>query len=113
MNQINFRDFYQKALIPIGENERKRSIHIDKGWRKAPLNITHYLIAIEGIEETPDNEKYHWKASVYLADSEGSFYSEKPIYHSEYYTSIHCAYSAARKLEEAGKAGHLLARYFH
>ncbi|MBB6443653.1 hypothetical protein [Bacillus benzoevorans] len=113
MNQINFSDFYQKALIPMGKNEQKRSVQIDKDWRAAPLTITHFLIAIEGKAETTDAEKYHWKVSIYLADSEGSFYSEKPIYHSEYYKSIHCAFSAARKLEEAGKAGHLLARYFH
>lgn len=113
MNSINFSDFYRKALIPIEANERKKNIHMDKGWRTEPLNITHYLIAIEGNEENSDSKKYRWKASVYLADSDGSFYSEKAIYHSEYYTSIHCAFLAARKLEEAGKNGHLLVRYFH
>nr|WP_295970175.1 hypothetical protein [uncultured Bacillus sp.] len=113
MNHIHYKEFYTKALIPIGENEKKWIGPFNKGWRDTPLDISHYLIAMEGNIENENSEKYHWKISVYPADSEGTFYNEIPLYTSQYYTSLHCAFSAANKLESAGKAGQLFVRYLY
>lgn len=90
MHFSTYREFYQKALIPIGAKDRSSLLEVE--------SLTHWLIAIEGRPRAED-EYYLWEVAIYPADLEGSFNWHKPLYKSSLYDSIDNANKAAKNLE--------------
>ncbi len=77
MKTPNYHDFYQKALIPIGFNDRTELEKSDVAYSYSPA--THWLIAVEG-EQLPQAKIYfHWKVSIYPANSEGDLIGKTHI----------------------------------
>ncbi|WP_102271652.1 hypothetical protein [Cytobacillus massiliigabonensis] len=104
MNVANYRDFYQKALIPIGLNDLYHFKEISGNNHLIP---THWLIALEGQLKDIENEFYTWIVSIYPSDSNGSFSWNASCYTSSIYHCIHQAYEHANELERTGKNGQL------
>jgi len=97
MQTPNYRDFFQKALIPIGLNDRKSLKESEKEIYGLPS--THWLIALEG-EQLPQIEEYfHWKVSIYPSNLEGAFPWLRPFYTSETVETFDQAIELARVLE--------------
>ncbi|MFJ7728847.1 hypothetical protein ACIQXV_22310 [Neobacillus sp. NPDC097160] len=78
MKTPNYHDFYQKALIPIGLNDRMSLQESESFYSDSPS--THWLIAVEGVQLPQPNIYYNWKVSIYPADGEGDFNWRKPYY---------------------------------
>lgn len=104
MNMANYRDFYQKALIPIGLNDL---YHFKESARHKHTIPTHWLIALEGHLKDRENEFYTWIVSIYPSDSNGSFSWNTSCYTSSIFNCIHQAYEHANVLERSGKNGQL------
>ncbi len=102
MSYPNFRDFYQKALIPIGLNDRTAFSANDISF--PALLSTHWLIALEG-EENPEQQRdyYYWKVSIYSANAEGNFNWDQAFYTSPPIDSIDEAIKLARTVETYSK----------
>ena len=100
MNALNYKDFYQKALIPIGEKDYyffKETTH------SIPSTHSHWLIALVGELKDIEKEFYCWKVTIYPADSNGSFSWKSPCYSSSLFDCIHMAYNHALELENFSK----------
>jgi hypothetical protein len=98
MHFSSYREFYHKALIPMGENDRTSLLPVDS-------SLTHWLIALEGQPRADDY--YLWEVSIYPADVEGCFNWHSPLYKSSLYDSIDGAYKAAQVLEQFSKKDEL------
>lgn len=96
MNYPNYRDFYQKALVPIGLKDRAVLGTIDTDSAKLS---THWLITLEGICISQPKEFYHWKVSIYPSNCEGSFIWNEAYYSSSHIDSIDKAIDLARSFE--------------
>jgi hypothetical protein len=101
MKTPNYHDFYQKALIPIGVNDLI-SLQESKGYYPNSPS-THWLIAVEGVQLPQPKIYYHWKVSIYPADSEGDFNWKKPYYCSPHMELIDHANNFATSLVTASK----------
>lgn len=95
----NYQDFYQKALIPIGSND-KMALDIESS---EDLNSTHWLIALTGHLKESKQEYYLWKVVVYHTNHDGEFLWKNPHYSSESYDCFHKAYDAAKDIEECSR----------
>lgn len=93
MKTPNYHDFYQKALIPIGLNDLMSLKDSDAYIPGSPS--THWLIAVEGVQLPQPKIYYHWKVSIYPADSEGDFNWKQPYYCSANMESIDSAIKLA------------------
>ena len=96
----NYKDFYQKALVPIGMNDK--NCLKDMGTAEFPQH-SHWLIALEGEINDQDKVFYLWRVTIYPSDSNGSFSWHSPYYSSPIYDSIHIAYDHAKTLENCSK----------
>jgi hypothetical protein len=91
----NYREFYQKALIPIGEKDKTALLNTGS-------QLTHWLVSLEG--QPRDNDEYYlWEVAIYPADNEGSFNWYTPLYRSTLFDCIDEAFEAARNLEQNGR----------
>lgn len=90
----NFKEFYQKGLVPIGAKDKDFLLSADN-----QTEATHWLIAVEGEQDDQLNEQYRWKVSMYLSDNFGSFISRQPYYSSTEIPSVHTAFDKAAELE--------------
>lgn len=88
MYQPNYRDFYQKSLIPAELSDPATS-----------PDHTHWLIALEGQLKDQEKEYYCWKVSVYPSNSNGSFFWNQELYSSPLYDCIHKAFEHAKEIE--------------
>lgn len=100
MNALNYKDFYQKALIPIGE---KDFFSFKESIPTIQHNYSHWLIALVGERKDIEKEFYCWKVTIYPADSSGSFSWKSPCYSSLLFDCIHKAYNHALDLEKFSK----------
>lgn len=100
MQTPNLRDFYQKALIPIGLNDQIALM--ESGSAKNSLT-THWLIALEGVQIPQPKEYFQWKVSIYPSNSEGAFKWNKPLYSSVTMEYMDNAIELARSFEAYGK----------
>lgn len=78
MKTPNYHDFYQKALVPIGLNDLM-SLKDSQAYCTGS-SLTHWLIAVEGIQLPQPKIYYHWKVSIYPATIDGDFNWKKPYY---------------------------------
>lgn len=78
MKTPNYHDFYQVALVPIGLADMKALKSSDAYYQA--LSPTHWLIVVEGVQLPQQKIYFHWKVSVYPADSKGDFNWKKPYY---------------------------------
>ncbi len=102
MSYPNFRDFYQKALIPIGINDRTAFSSNDISF--SALLSTHWLIALEGeIKPGQQRDYYHWKVCLYSANADGNFNWDQVFHKSPAMESFNEAIELARMLETYGK----------
>jgi hypothetical protein len=101
MNSPNYRDFYPKALLPIGSNDYILINTNDSTQIEPPS--THWLIALEGEKSPQEKEYYYWKVSIYPSNSEGTFDFRKPYFSSTLHDCIHKAFESARILEFHGQ----------
>lgn len=100
MCPANYKDFYQKALIPIGNNDK----NCLKAIKSENLSEhSHWLIALEGEVKNQKALFYLWKVTIYPSDSNGSFIWNSPYYSSPIYDSFHLAYNHATDLEKYSK----------
>lgn len=104
MCSFNYRDFYQKALIPIGE---KDYLCLKNMAKTDSAHHSHWLIALEGQQKKIDKEFYCWTVTVYPADANGNFSQNPPCYSSSKYDCIHRAFEHASELEKSGKSDQL------
>lgn len=104
MSGANYRDFYQKAIIPIG---LKDLYHFKETSGHSHTIPTHWLIALEGQLKDIDYEFYTWIVSIYPSDSDGRFSWNTSCYTSPIYNCIHQAYEHANVLERSGKSDQL------
>ncbi|NHM29576.1 hypothetical protein [Neobacillus terrae] len=95
MYNPNYRDFYQTALIPIGLKDQLALLEAEI-TPSDQVRSTHWLIALEGEPAFEDTEYYHWKVSIYPADSEGSFSWKHPYFSSQLFDSFNNAAELAR-----------------
>ncbi|MBP2239921.1 hypothetical protein J2Z40_000474 [Cytobacillus eiseniae] len=105
MNMPNYRDFYQKALIPICTNDLLRLHEMN---HVLDLPASHWLIALEGQQKDSNIDYYIWKVTVYPSNEKGNFNWNTACYISTIYECIHEAYKHASNLELAGKSDQLL-----
>lgn len=105
MHFPNYRDFYQKSIIPMGSNDQ--SVLSGSDISPHTAGHTHWLIALEG-ETRQDKLFYVWKVTIYPADSEGSFDPANQFFSSSEYDCINKAFEYARELEQHGKNDVLL-----
>lgn len=95
----NYRDFYQKSLIPVGKrdqlalNERNKTLHSNL------KHNTHWLIAIEAECVQTPNEYYHWKVLIYPSNCEASFHWKNAYYTSPLMDSLNQALELTRIYE--------------
>jgi hypothetical protein len=104
MRTPNHHDFYPKDLIPIGSNDLM-ALNERESYLHTPA--THWLIAVEGVQLSQQKIYYHWKASIYTADSEGDFNWKEPFYTSPAMESMDHAIKLASSFETYGKKDHL------
>ena len=103
MNYPNYRDFYQKALIPIGSTDRASITESNSNQSNLPTASTHWLIALEGELAPNSNEFYHWKVNIYPSNSEGAFKWNTTYYSSPTVNSFNKAIEWARTFETYSK----------
>lgn len=96
MQTPNLRDFYQKALIPIGMNDK---IALMETGSQSRLPSSHWLIVLEGDQIPQPKEYFYWKVCIYPSNCDGSFEWQKPIYSSKSMESMDEALELARSLE--------------
>lgn len=112
MNNPNYRDFYQRALIPIGLKDKAVLTESITNHSDPYLFSTHWLIAIEAVLCTKAKEYYHWKVSIYPSDSEGSylwnhaFYCSSPMESLDRVIELAQAYEAYSRNDELHSALH-------
>lgn len=102
----SYREFYQRALILIGENDRS-SVRAKEANGEVDDFLTHWLIALEGNEANAQSDIYHWKVMVYPANTKGSFKYDNPYLVSPHYQSFHEAVDYIRELETFAKEDQL------
>ncbi|MFD1736997.1 hypothetical protein ACFSCX_10525 [Bacillus salitolerans] len=96
MCALHFGDFYQRPLIPIGEQDRVTVLKSGKEIH------THWLIAIEGSETNKNSASFHWKVVVFPSDCNGSFDFSVPLYVSSFFP-FNEAVAYAKQLEKMAK----------
>src|SRR5574342_282385 len=102
MNQPNYREFYPKSLIPIGNNDRN-ALRSFQNLVDESFQATHWLIALQGsVKQLPD-EYYHWQVCLYPTDLEGTYSWNKPYFISNFINSIDEAIEFSRELEIYGR----------
>lgn len=99
----NFREFYQKALLPIGELDKQVFHHTFHGDHEQLTFATHWLVALEGNPVQKNSEKYHWQVLVYPSNIDGVFHYKYPHFVSEYMNTMDHAIELARELENRAK----------
>ena len=98
MQKADYREFYQKALIPAGMSDRKSFLETYPDTKDQTLH-THLLIGLQG-RQLDNREYYTWKVTIYRADSLGLYDACTPIYSSESYYRFDDAVEAARTIEK-------------
>jgi hypothetical protein len=109
MQTPNLRDFYQKALIPIGLNDQNSLKESEKELYGLPS--THWLITLEGVQLPQPEEYFHWKVSIYPSNPDGAFTWRRPIYTSDNIESFDQAIELARVLETYTQKDELNSEY--
>jgi hypothetical protein len=92
MHFSTYREFYQKALIPIGSNDRCTLLD-------SQTPFTHWLISLEGQPREGDGY-YLWEVAIYPADVEGTFDWSNPLYKSSLFDCFDGAFQESRILEQ-------------
>ncbi|WHY79136.1 hypothetical protein QNH20_08400 [Neobacillus sp. WH10] len=105
MKTPNYHDFYPMEVIPIGLNDLM--VLKESDAYNPSLPPTHWLIAVEGIQLPQPKIYYHWKVSVYPAESEGDFNWKKPFYCSPNMKLMDDAIALAISLAELGNKDEL------
>lgn len=106
----NFREFYQKSLIPIGENDHKY-LEEEGLCTNEAFSCTNWYFALEGTPQTPTSSYYQWKAIVYPSNTSSQINYEQPFYTSHIFQCIHEAYDYVKSLETKAKEDILTAEY--
>ncbi|HHY73972.1 MAG TPA: hypothetical protein GX497_12300 [Bacillus bacterium] len=81
MNVPNYREFYQKALIPMNDFDKEHFCKEFCGDCGDCLKVNHWLIALEGKPLAANSEKYEWNVVVYPAQETGVFWSLRPPFY--------------------------------
>ncbi|WNB92598.1 hypothetical protein [Bacillus sp. NEB1478] len=100
----NLREFYQKGLILIGENDRASLLERTKE-NASFEGSTHWLIAMEGTEKQPD--VFHWKVRIYPSENNCVICYKTPYYSSQHFSSIHDAMNFSNELSQKARADQL------
>ncbi|OLO29021.1 hypothetical protein BTR23_16745 [Alkalihalophilus pseudofirmus] len=95
----NFGEFYQKPLVPIGENDRILALE------KLPNTelhegFSHWLIALEGTEISQNSNFYQWRVLVYPAKKCGQFECFHPYFVSAYFPTMDDALTFTKEIEK-------------
>jgi hypothetical protein len=93
---LNFREFYQKPPIVIGEKDLDAVNDMD---------YTHWLIALEGC--MCDGDFPSWKVVVFPTFVSGYFDFETPYYSSTFFGTFNEAHKLSLELENMAKLDQL------
>ncbi|WP_216828603.1 hypothetical protein [Alkalihalobacterium elongatum] len=95
----NFGEFYQKPLVPIGENDRILALEKSPN-REIFDDCTHWLIALEGKEISENCNFYQWRVLVYPAKKCGRFDCQHPYFISAFFPTMDDALSLTNEIEK-------------
>jgi hypothetical protein len=101
MKTPNYHDFYQMALVPIGLKDLMSLKESDECL--PDTSLTHWLIAVEGVQIPQKKIYFHWKVTIYPATSDGDFNWKKPYYCSANMEILDWAITLASSLVTASK----------
>lgn len=91
----NYREFYQKALIPIG-------IYDLNAFTNHSPDDSHWLFALDG--HFQEKAKFYtWRVVIFQTNCDGYIFLKEPFYVSQNYKSFHSAYEIVKELEEYGR----------
>ncbi|MDX8365753.1 hypothetical protein [Cytobacillus sp. IB215665] len=107
----NYRDFYQKSCICMGESDRSKFVEQIQDQVDHTNMATHWLIALEGEPIDNNSEIYIWKVIVFPAYVDGMFHYQNPQVLIKSIHSIHKAVELAKELETHIKSDCLLINY--
>lgn len=102
MHFPNYRDFYQRGLIPIGPKDQTAL-----GNLSAP-DISHWLVALEGKADHRDKEFWVWNIVIFQTNAAGYFHEKQPYFVSSSFDNFHKAYEAATEIKETCERDRLL-----
>lgn len=100
----NFKEFYQKALIPVGEHDQQLLLQSRKEKNESDTITTHWLIALEGDVIKKGSEMYHWKVVVYPSTLNGAITCKKPFFISPFFKTMYEAIDFSREIERQATA---------
>jgi hypothetical protein len=89
---FSFEDFYQKPLIPIGEND---SLSIPN---EPDTFSTHWLIGLIGSEKSKGSTMYQWRVVVFPSDALGCVNYQLPYFISPFPYSFNEALEYCKQL---------------
>ncbi|WP_102347129.1 hypothetical protein [Bacillus sp. Marseille-P3661] len=88
-NMPNYKEFYQKALIPMREYDMENFCIKFCNDCDNCIKANHWLIALEGSTSSEKSEMYVWKVVVYPAKETGVFGAlNLPYYKSKTYMAF-------------------------
>lgn len=102
----NYNEFYQRALILIGEMDRssiKEKIPSIEDFESR----THWLLALQGSELDKTTGVYHWNVVVYPSKSCGNFNYKQPYFVSPFFLTFNEAIEFIKDLETKAKEDQL------
>jgi hypothetical protein len=101
---INFREFYQKPPIIIGENDLL-SIQSNTSHTEIFDGYTHWLVALNGVEI--DQHTIEWKVVVFPTSVDGSVNYISPYFASLSFRTFNEAYIFSKNIESMAKQDQL------
>lgn len=106
----NYRELYQKSLIPIGEKDHQY-LEEEGLCKGEAFACTNWYFALEGIPETPTSSYYQWKVVVYSTNTSRQINYDEPFYTSHIFQCFNEAYDYIKSLEEKAKQDIFTAEY--
>lgn len=95
----NFRDFYGRVLVPMGD--RDHDVYINKAGfsNKGIEDGTHWYLAIEGVPEEEEGTM-KWRVVVHAAKSDGTVINlQTPQFYSKTVATMDDALVLSREIE--------------
>jgi hypothetical protein len=93
MHFSNYRDFYQKGIIPMNPKTRAQ---LDKQLNPEESFL---LVALDGYNQSVESEFYCWNVVIYQSNRDGYFQEKKPLFISSSYNNFLQAYKSAIEYE--------------
>lgn len=111
INIPNYREFYQKALIPMNDYDKQHFCKEFCGNCDNCIKANHWLVALLGTAPESSSGKYKWDVVVYPAKESGVFWSLRvPYYKSTKSQSLDQAIEESRLIVQRIEDSNLTAK---